>query len=242
MRLTSAFILLIAVLAVSTGSFAREITLSTFNRESWVLSAAEEIVEEAYRRLGYRLTIRRVPGERSLIMANSGAVDGILGRVGGIEKDYSHLVRVPVSLFSLEMVVFTKDSFFQVRDWNSLAPYKVCYRRGIKAVEFNLPENIKTISTQTYDPIFLMLSAGRCDVVVTSRTTGMQLIDLLDLEGLSILEPPLTREGVFHFLNAKNRDLVAPLTEVFVQMEEEGLLHGSRPPLIPLGADGFKRN
>lgn len=76
-----------------------------------------------------------------------------------------------------------------------------------------------------------MLEAGRCDVVVASRASGNEAIDLLNLNGIYALEPPLLKESLYHYLHVKNKDLVAPLTKVLTQMEREGLLNPTK--LVP---------
>lgn len=222
-RLIIGLILVCIFTFVGDGS-AREITISTFERPSRLTAAVEPLVTEAYRRLGHHLRLVKMPGERSLITADEGGVDGELFRVGDVGRNYGNLVRVPVNLRTLDVVVFTRNVFFPVKGWDSLIPYKVGYRRGIKAVEYRLKEDIETISAATYVPVFKMLEAGRCDVVVASRTSGMEAIDVLQLKGLSILEPPLAREPLYHYLHVRHEDLVVPLTRVLQQMQSEGLL------------------
>ncbi len=52
----------------------------------------------------------------------------------------------------------------------------------------------------------------------------MEIVQELELEDISILEPPLTKTGLYHYLHVKNKDLLGPLTRVLEQMEKEGLL------------------
>jgi len=222
------FLILFCLFTFSPIASAREVVISTFEKPSRVVSTVEIIIKEAYRRLGVQLQISRIPGERSLILANAGDVDGDLFRVGKIDREYKKLIKVPVNLLTLEVVVFTRDKVFPVNDWNSLIPYTVGYRRGVKAVEYHLHEQINTISAATYVPVFRMLEAGRCDVVVASRASGNEAIDVLGLQGISALEPPLIKESMYHYLHVKNKDLVAPLTKVLKQMEREGLLNPAK--------------
>lgn len=221
-------LILFCFLAFSQIASAREVVISTFERPSRIVSTVEIMLEEAYRRLGHQLQIAKIPGERSLILASAGDVDGDLFRVGRIEHEYKNLIKVPVNLLTFEIVVFTKGKIFPVIDWSSLIPYTVGYRRGIKAVEYRLHERIKTISAATYEPVFRMLEAGRCDVVVASRASGNEAIDVLKLKGIFALESPLIKESLYHYLHVKNKDLVAPLTKVLKQMEKEGLLNPAK--------------
>jgi polar amino acid transport system substrate-binding protein len=226
-RVATIFILF-CFLAFGQIASAREVVISTFERPSRIVSTVEIIIKEAYRRLGHQLQVVKLPGERSLLFASTGEVDGDLFRVGKIDREYKNLIKVPVNLLTLEVVVFTRDRVFPVTGWNSLIPYTVGYRRGVKAVEYHLNEQIKTISAATYVPVFRMLEAGRCDVVVSSRASGNEAIDVLSLKGISALDPPLIKESMYHYLHVKNKDLIAPLTKVLTQMEREGLLNPAK--------------
>jgi len=96
---------------------------------------AERILREAYRRIGRELEVKAMPGERSLLSANSGDTDGELYRRAGIDKAYPNLLMVPVALQQYEIVVFSKLRQFDVRGWESLRPYKL----GFVKAHFALP-------------------------------------------------------------------------------------------------------
>lgn len=138
MRIAILIIIFMVLIGADRTVSAREVVISTFEKSSHIVIAVEEIMTEAYRRLGYDLKVYKMPASRSLFMANRGEVDGELFRVDNIDKAYPDLVKVPVDLYSIEKVAFTKNKFFTVDGWNSLAPYRVGYRRGIKVAELNL--------------------------------------------------------------------------------------------------------
>lgn len=204
--------------------FAREIVLSTFEITNQLEVTTEKVMREAYRRLGYSLKVIKFSGERAIWTANNGMVDGELFRVDGIDKKYKNLIKIPLSISEIDLVVFAKGKDFRVTGWDSLSPYVVGYRKGIKAVEHNLIKGLKTEPVTTYKQAFLKLDSGRTDVVIASRTAGMETIRDNQLQGISALEPPLMQLKIFHYLNKKNQDLVLPLTEILQQMRSEGLI------------------
>ena len=211
---------------MSTGGLvsAREIVVSTFEVRTGLALKADSIMREAYRRLGHSLKVLRFPGARALVEANTGNVDGELFRVGGVEKNFENLIRVPLNISSVELVAFTKNKVFPLTGWESLLPYSVGYRIGIKAVEQNIPDEIIVEPVATYRQVFLMLDTGRTDVAIASRTAGMEAIQALGLKEITSLEPPLRTMKLYHYLNVKNKVLVAPLIAVLQTMKEEGLL------------------
>lgn len=107
-------------------------------------------------------------------------------------------MKVPFSLSTIDVVVFTKDKKFPIIGWESLRPYLVGYRSGIKAVEQNLSEEIRAEPVTTYEQAFLKLDAGRSDVVIASRTAGIETIKENDLRKIYALKPPLIQMNIFH--------------------------------------------
>ena len=126
-------------LASPARSEGRHVVISTLIDPDPVTIIAIRVMTAAYQRLGITMEIKHLPGERALQTANKGLVDGELFRKkDGITQLYPNLIRVPVAITVAEFVVFTKDKRFPVEGWQSLAPYKVGYVRGIKAIDANL--------------------------------------------------------------------------------------------------------
>ena len=220
------FICLVFVFQEVCTVFAREIVISTFEVESKLDVTSETIMKEAYRRLGHSLKVVRFPGERALWAANTGVVDGELFRVDGVDKKYTNLIKVPLNISKLEIVVFAKGKDFRVTGWDCLASYVIGYRSGVKAVELNMIKGLKTEPVSTYKQAFLKLDNGRTDVVLGSRTAGLETIRENQLQEITVLEPPLMSMKIFHYLHKKNVDLLEPLTKIIQQMKNEGLIEG----------------
>jgi polar amino acid transport system substrate-binding protein len=214
-------------ISIDSFGYAKEIVISTFEVDNNIGTLSEKILKEAYRRMGYDFKVVKFSGERSLACANNGDVDGELFRVGGLEKEYKNLIRVPFSILTIEIVIFTKNVIFQVNGWESILPYTVGYRRGIKVVEKNLIKGTVVEPVTTYEQAFLKLDSDRNDIVIGSRTACMETIEKLKLEGIKALEPPLVTTKIYHYLNNKNELIVKPLISVLEQMKKEGLINSN---------------
>jgi polar amino acid transport system substrate-binding protein len=184
---------------------------------------AEKIMLEAYRRMGIALTVHRQPGERSLVSANSGEMDGELYRKVGMELVYPNLVIVPVPLQTYEIVVFSLGTRFTIAGWDSLRPYSLGFVRGVKIIEQNTT-GMRIFPVQTIDQAFQMLSLGRIDVVIGNRRSALAAIKAMKLDGVQMLEPALAAFPVYHYLNKKNAALVPRLGNVLQQMRNEKLI------------------
>lgn len=72
------------------------IQISTLLENDPASDIAEQVLKQAYLRLGLQLQVKKLPGERSLYGANNGETDGELYRKIGMERDYPNLVIIPV--------------------------------------------------------------------------------------------------------------------------------------------------
>lgn len=222
-RLIMIFVLGI-VLATPLFAFSQPIVISAFEGDEPLTGTAAKVMTEAYRRMGWVMELKQFPGERALQVANDGVVDGDLYRMKGIDQAYPHLVVVPVSIVTADVMVFAKDKIFPVRGWKSLLPYRVGYRIGVKSIEANLIPGTQSEAVSSLTQLYKKLQAGRNDVVVDTRLSGLATIHQMGMKDIVMLEPPIMTIQLFHVLHEKNKHLVGPLTKVLKQMEKEGAI------------------
>ena len=226
-------ILVLGVLLITAEmGYAEDIVISTFDFQSPNVDVAEKVLTEAFTRIGHTMRLRRLPAERAIHTANDGKVDGELIRRDEMSSTYPNLIMVPVPIVIVDFVVFTKEKRFQVNGWDSLIPYKVGYRRGVKTVETNLTADTKSEAVSTLEQAFRKLDVGRTDVVVDTRLGGLVMLHQLGIEDTIVLEPSLIASPQFHYLHVKNQQLVKPLTKVLTQMEEEGVMQQIQQQVI----------
>ncbi|MDM4766200.1 transporter substrate-binding domain-containing protein [Pelomonas sp. SE-A7] len=193
---------------------------STLLEQDPATTVAERVMREAYRRLGLELQVQAMPGERSLISANSGETDAELYRRAGIDRLYPQLLQVPVPLLTYEIVVFTKSRPFAIEGWESLRPYRLGYVKGIKIVE-EMTAGMKQEPVATMQQAFVKLDLGRTDLVLANRASGLAALHGLPINGVRVLSPPLATFPVFHYLNKRHEALLPRLTATLREMERE---------------------
>ena len=199
---------------------AREIHISTLVGSEPATSVAEQVMAEAYRRIGRVLVVHKLPGERTLVMANDGRMDGELYRKLGMEREYPNLIILPVPLLTLEMVIFTRGTDFIVNGWESLRPFTIGYVRGIKIVRENTT-GMKTEAVPTVKQAFQKLAMGRTDVVVGNRLSGLAAVEALRLDDVRILAPALASFPVFHYVHKKHAAMVPALLAALQAMKSD---------------------
>lgn len=208
------------------------INVSTLLGADPATEIAEQVLREAYNRLGYELAVHRLPGERTLIYANEGRMDGELYRKLGMDQAYGNLLIVPVPLLTYEIVVFTHGTNFVVNGWESLRPFTIGHVRGIKIVQENTT-GMRTEAVPTMTQAFQKMMVGRTDIVVGNRLSGMAVVKTLKLDEVHVLSPPLASFPVYHYLHKKHEELVPRLSSVLRQMRADKVIDAIQQRIAP---------
>jgi polar amino acid transport system substrate-binding protein len=179
----------------------------------------QKVLEEAYRRIGIHMKLVAMPGERSLISANSGETDGDLCQMKGGLKTYRNLVEVPHPLAQAEIVAFSTRQL-NIRTWKDLRPYLIDYERGVKVVEQNTV-GMKAIPTNSMEVGFRKMLAGHADVHIDAKTSGLFMLNRIGYRHIYI-SAPLNIHSMQHHLYIKHRELVDKLNAALEQMQQDG--------------------
>jgi polar amino acid transport system substrate-binding protein len=211
--------LIIFALHVTAAQAAR-LTFSSFEgspgQEMSVL-----ILKEAYASIGIEVEVIRYPGLRSLKTANEGRVDGEVSRVKAFERDYPNLIPVPVPVNHLQGTAFSKNGAIELRGWESLRDYTVGITRGMKFAERGTA-GMAIVRANSHQQLFQLLDKGRVDVAINPFVNGVVIIKKLKLEGIYVLEPPLVRVDLYHFLHKRHAALVPKITDSIRKLEASG--------------------
>jgi len=182
----------------------------------------DRLVGTALQRLNYRLESVHIPAERALIFANDGISDGEMLRIAGLQKNYPNLIQVPEKLIDLEFVAFTRNKSLKISSWQDLAAHPVAVITGWKIFERNIPATTELVTVKNVDQLFTLLLKDRTDVILYSRWSGLAYIRKHQLQGISIVEPPLARQGMYVYLHKRHRDLVPRLAAELRALKAEG--------------------
>lgn len=213
--------IIISVLLIAAPSYAEtKIILASGGAVLGKVSSL--VLTEAYKRAGIDFEIKEISSvERVLVESNSGRLDGEVNRLPVIEKKYANLIRVPTPINIMETVVFTKNKTFVVNGWDSIRPYSIVIRKGVKHLESNtMGMNVKKFTTN--DQLFKVISNDRYDICVNPRLNGLSEIRKQKLASIKVLEPPLDIKPMYHYLHKKHKDLVPVINKVLLEMQEKG--------------------
>ncbi len=223
----SFFIFLIVIIASLDAASASDHLVLAGMEDSGNNVIGVKLLEKAYARLGISIELQEFPSFRALIKSNTGAVDGELHRIANLEKQYTNLIRVPVSIISSEIVVFSKNHLFVVNGWKSLQSYKIAIIRGTGLVE-KQTKAMKPFIGRDYAQILNMLDAGRFQLAVLPYLSGLKNLKKLKMNNIQPLMPRLAAIPLYHYLHKKHAPLVPKITRVLKTLRKEGKMVSAR--------------
>jgi len=135
---------------------------------------------------------------------------------------YPNLVQFGESAVRRDYVAFARRKDISIAGWGTLEPYTVGIITGWKILERNIKGTKSLTKVKTADQLFSLLEAGRADLVVYSRLSGLQLIKDRGLKGIRVVEPPLADRDTYFYLHKKHENLVAQADAALRQMKADG--------------------
>jgi len=199
-----------------------------------VTALPDRIYAEAFRRLGYDYSSRSYPGERGILLAEEGEVDGLVHRAAGFEAKHPTLIRVPESVGSAVMVACTLRPDLQLSGWDSLRglPLEVDYWRNIHYIGNKLrpiipPERLEEVSSQ--ESGLRKLLAGHSDLFITIGEVVDHFLAQPEFAGKGLrIAGEMDRMELYPYLAPQHRNLAPRLAETMRQMKAEGLFEQYR--------------
>lgn len=182
----------------------------------------DQIVKEAFRRIGVEVKLILLPSERALKNANSGIDDGNYPRISGLSKAYPNLLKVPEKIRNSEFVAFSKNKTIKTNNWESLSPYNVALITGWKIFEKNIGGAKSVTKVKNAKSLFILLEKNRADLVLYERNKGLGTIRELGFQNVYNLNPPLAVKEMFLYLHKKHKRLIPQLDIALRKMKKDG--------------------
>lgn len=228
----AAFSILAVFLASAWGGSANARVLTLVTPPDTIDTVISEVILiKAYRALGYEVKIVNRPSERALVEANDGRFDGEVQRIDGIGKTYTNLVQVPVATNYIEGVAVAMRPSAKIDSLESLRGRRIGIVRGIKFAE-RRTVGMSPVKASGYEALLRMLVKGRVDIAISPRMNIIHQSALSGIDGIHILEPPLERFELFHYLHKKNTGLVPAISAKLQEMAEDRSLERIRARVI----------
>lgn len=210
------------------GSARAEETLrfSTGMIEPWTNAEGtgfhQELIREVMRRLGRSSSLDVIAASsRAIQMTEDGLLDGLAGRVKGLDATYRNLVEVPERMFVNDFVACTSPGGELPADWAGTAPFSVAYVIGWQIFDNNLPKVRELTLAKDSGQLLKLLKAGRTDVILHERWQILWLAKQWNIP-LVCADPPLARVPMFIYLNHRHAGLVPAISSTLAAMKADG--------------------
>ncbi len=210
---------------VSAAAEPRVLVLNNANEPPYTTEARDGFMDivatEAFRRVGVELRLVKLPPERGLINANAGVEDGELARIGGLEKQYPNLIRVPEKLADLAFAAFGKDAAIPGK-WDAIRPRTVGYIKGWKIYEQQMAGAPRVTTADDAEQLFRLLELDRIEIALYEHWMGLALAKQQGIKAVRPLQPALATREMFIYLHKRHADLVPPLAAALRALKQEG--------------------
>ncbi|MGJ8693229.1 MAG: hypothetical protein ACSHW0_12200 [Thalassotalea sp.] len=181
---------------------------------------SELVLREAYQQIGYQLTVIHVPIARSLILANSGKLDGDVSRVAGVEKQYPQLIKIPVPINHIDVRMFTYNQALLVNSAEIDGRYRIgCVRGVISVRQISKKMKLDCQIINSYQRAIIMLNNNSVDVLLLPLSVGEYFKDIDAQFATSVYGDSLGIEPLFHYLHKKHQQFVPELTVKLQEMK-----------------------
>lgn len=225
MLMRSTILLIIALFSINSFADEKKFILGSSFTPPLTSTAQtgmlDQIMKEAFSRIGLSVSVIKLPSQRALTNANRGIDDGDILRIKGMEKHYPNLVPIPEKIMDFQFVAFTYRDDIKIQNWASLEPYQIGLIIGWKILEKNT-EGFQVTAVENAMHLFELLAKKRVDIVLYERLEGLALLKKLNMEHITVLEPPLAQREMFTYLHKKHLKLTIQLADVLKKMKQDG--------------------
>jgi polar amino acid transport system substrate-binding protein len=204
------------LLQLTTASYP---VLSTPAQDGFI----DQITKTMFQRLGIDINITLIPAERALINVDQGIDDGLVQRVGGLQKQYPHTFHLEEKTMDLEFSAFTRRNNPTITQWQEFTPYSVALITGWKIYEKNLEGHPNLIKVKEPRQLFELLQNGRVDYVLLTKWNGLGIMNDMGMrDDFIVVEPPLAIEAMYLYLNEKHLELAPRLNQALRDIKADG--------------------
>ncbi|MES2262964.1 MAG: hypothetical protein V4724_30945 [Pseudomonadota bacterium] len=234
MKLSPSFWLFCSALIFAGAASAREtlVLANILPKESNYASRVLTLIcQDAFGRVGLDVKLPIYPPLRASIEADTGKVDGEVGRAFGYGHSHPGLIRVEESLMSIKVVAFARTPGIKVDGWDSLKgkPYRVEYRTGYITFKERLEQilPLEQISSVIDGQTGLQrVALGQTDLYIDVEDYGLsQMTRLQKRYGELYRAGPVQETPVYIYLHQRHAALVPQLLNVLLKMKADGTIN-----------------
>ncbi len=213
------FLALLVCLHISAQAFSNDNGSLKFGHPKGNVYAVplSKILTQAYSNLNMEIITTPILGRRSLLLSNSGQLDGELIRAPIVARDYKNLIQIPTPLYRFEAYAYAIEPIPNIHSWNDLRDYKVGHLIGVVLYEEHTKHMDRQLS-HNYDALLSILTRGAIDIAVMERYHFLTRAK----SGFHQSPTPLNTGHVFHYLHKSHAEIVPLVNAEIAKMTQTG--------------------
>ena len=184
----------------------------------------DQVIREAFRRAGHRVTIKQLPMRRGLASADLGDFDGHFPRTKDAVATFPNLIVVNQPMFQVSIVAITRSGYQPITKWGDLSPLKVGYPSGWKVVESRKAYLTKAAPVNNVAKLLKMLIDGRVDVILQSERYFKSAARQISFNDYQIHRPSLLIREMYLVMNKRHKEVAAQIDKALGEMIKDGTL------------------
>lgn len=181
----------------------------------------QQILGEAYGRLGVSLRFEPMPLRRSEQLLRAGELDADLARTEAFLAQVPQARRVGVLLRQVDYLGFRAPPCPQRLDREELARMRLTLPRGTLALEAALPPGPRVQAADAREAL-RYVQAGIAELAVVPVTPALR--EAAERSGLCAVPEPLLVVKLFHVVQARHEDRVPQLEAALGELQRSGFI------------------
>lgn len=220
---TRLLVALIGLLALAPAQAQQLLQVGRTDLDSTLNDIVERVMNEALQRRGLGAQFNRMPLQRSIALANDGALDADILRIADVARQYPNLISVPTPVAMVNVALYSRDAKKVNLPRAEIAKLNIGLLRGILVLVKN-SVGMSVTDTQTNFKAFDMLQHDRFDIAMMVHIDAELEMARSNFTGLARRANYWASEPVYFQLNKKHQALVPVIDSALQEMQKEGLI------------------
>lgn len=220
-------LLFVCILFILSNAISAKIYVFSGGVNNVAHTVSSEILIKAYTRANIHFESQFLPLQEALNLSNSGITDDEIARITKITEFAPNLMQVPISIFTVEAVAFSKNISLKINKWADLKGLSLTIIRGAKFIETGTKE-LQREFVPTFSEAFERLSDDKTEVVVLPRLAAFKIIYEKRMFQIKQISPVLKSLELFHFVHKRNQHLISIIGPILENMKQSGEIDFTR--------------
>ncbi|EPJ53477.1 MAG: hypothetical protein OFPI_10480 [Osedax symbiont Rs2] len=222
--------LFLSIAFLAQPSFAAEkmiVAINDIHESSQTFKQSKALLQQIAKKMGLEIELKVFPPKRAELMLRVGAIHAELYRTTSYGLSNPEAIKVNEPIAETPFNAYTTIENSNIKDWESLKPYKIVTIRGFAFVNKYLSDH-NTHAVNTIEQAVRFLHAKKADVFVSDPFSIRETLQSTKLESTSIhkIYPPMTTLKVYTYFSAIYPRLAKRFSKALSEVKKENVYLG----------------